>query len=92
METHNSIKEDKVKEEEGDNEYHCEAIIHWLMSNYLGLFSLWSGALLGDLSCYTCDRKQENNTKLGNKTRDTNCHPMWMNVLLLIERVSFWTL
>lgn len=52
-----------------NNHYHCPGIINVLLRTYMGIFPLWSGVLLGDLSRHC----QESVTKGTCKTRDTNC-------------------
>ncbi|XP_060780100.1 uncharacterized protein LOC132888110 isoform X2 [Neoarius graeffei] len=62
-----------------DNHYHCPGIIDVLLKTYMGIFSLWSGVLLGDLS------RHIDGTTIGTgpyKTRDTNCHAeLWFGLV-----------
>ena len=53
------------------NHYLCPGVIDALLKNYMGIFPLWSGLLLGDLSRH---RKGTSKKDGSNKTRDTNCH------------------
>lgn len=54
-----------------ENAYFCPGIINLLFDNYLGIFPLWSGLLLGNLQRYAVDK--EGLTFGPYKSRDTNC-------------------
>ncbi|XDV39447.1 hypothetical protein PO909_008694 [Leuciscus waleckii] len=59
-----------------NNEFYCPGIINFLMSNYMGIFPLWSGMLLGDLSRFS----KESNKEI--KTKETNCHvEQWFSIV-----------
>jgi len=59
-----------------NNEFYCPGIINFLMTNYMGIFPLWSGLLLGDLSRFSKERPKEI------KTRETNCHvEQWFSIV-----------
>ncbi|KAF3843861.1 hypothetical protein F7725_002710 [Dissostichus mawsoni] len=55
------------------NRYHCPKILKVLLGNYMGIFPLWSGAMLGDLRRYARDKTLDPDTSEV-QTRDTNCH------------------
>ncbi|KAI9538435.1 hypothetical protein NQZ68_014179 [Dissostichus eleginoides] len=55
------------------NRYHCPKILKVLLGNYMGIFPLWSGAMLGDLRRYARDKTLDPDT-FEVQTRDTNCH------------------
>lgn len=57
-----------------DNLYFCPGIINFLFDNYLGIFPLWSGLLLGSLKRYASDDNTVDTKSRPEKTRDTNCH------------------
>ncbi|XP_026104384.1 uncharacterized protein LOC113075953 [Carassius auratus] len=56
----------------GKNTFFCPELIDFLMNNYMSIFPLWSGVLLGDLSRFseisTATVSQQS------KTRESNCH------------------
>lgn len=59
----------------GENLYFCPGVIDSLFANYMGIFPLWSGILLGSLSRYSADSDLQ---QIPTKTRETNCHvEMW---------------
>lgn len=70
------------------NEFYCPGIINVLMSTYLymGIFPLWSGILLADLSRHSKESIKEI------KTRETNCHvEQWFSVVKnhILQRKRF---
>ncbi|XP_034067414.1 uncharacterized protein LOC117543330 isoform X3 [Gymnodraco acuticeps] len=61
------------------NHYLCPGVIDALFKNYMGIFPLWSGLLLGDLSRH---RKGTSKKDGSHKTRDTNCHvELWFGLV-----------
>lgn len=54
--------------------YFCSGIINFLFDNYLAIFPLWSGLLLGSLKRYASDDNTMDTKSRPEKTRDTNCH------------------
>ncbi|KAJ4920397.1 hypothetical protein JOQ06_024630, partial [Pogonophryne albipinna] len=44
------------------NRYHCPKILKVLLGNYMGIFPLWSGAMLGDLRRYARDKTLDPDT------------------------------
>ncbi|KAL0199292.1 hypothetical protein M9458_007832, partial [Cirrhinus mrigala] len=56
-----------------ENPYYCPEVITFLLDNYMGIYPLWSGLLLGDLKRYAYD-KAELPLPEHHKKRDTNCH------------------
>ncbi|KAF3853925.1 hypothetical protein F7725_014613 [Dissostichus mawsoni] len=61
------------------NHYLCPGVIDALLKNYMGIFPLWSGLLLGDLSRH---RKGTSKKDGSHKTRDTNCHvELWFGLV-----------
>ncbi|XP_039666923.1 uncharacterized protein LOC120565312 [Perca fluviatilis] len=47
------------------------------MDNYMAIFPMWSGIMLGDLRRHVADidkRKEERDSEDNRKTRETNCH------------------
>ncbi len=68
------------------NDFYCPGIINVLMSTYMGIFPLWSGILLGDLSRYSKESIKEI------KTRETNCHvEQWFSIVKnhILQRKRF---
>ena len=70
------------------NRYHCPEILKVLFSYYMGIFPLWSGAMLGDLRRYARDKTLDQDTSLCDtssvsvQTRDTNCHvEAWFGIV-----------
>ncbi|KAK2841231.1 hypothetical protein Q7C36_012810 [Tachysurus vachellii] len=69
------VQEQLEKEETTNNKenaYFCPGIVDVLFGNYLGIFPLWSGLLLGDLKRYADGN--EGDSSVPYKTRETNCH------------------
>ncbi|XP_059386114.1 uncharacterized protein LOC132120908 [Carassius carassius] len=65
--------EDPEKETDiGNNKYHCPGILDFLMKDYMPIFPLWSGLMLGDLTRHKA--KQSTDDDEVQKTHDTNCH------------------
>lgn len=59
--------------------YLCPGVIDALLRNYMGIFPLWSGLLLGDLSRH---RKGTSKKDGSRKPRDTNCHvELWFGLV-----------
>lgn len=54
--------------------YFCLGIINFLFENYLAIFPLWSGLLLGSLKRHASDDNTMDTKSRPEKTRDTNCH------------------
>ena len=72
---------DVLSDEEADknNNYHCPGIINVLLKTYMGIFPLWSGVLLADLSRHS---KGSITRGTGCKTRETNCHvELWFRLV-----------
>ena len=63
-----------------NNHYLCPGVINVLLKNYMGIFPLWGGLLLGDLSRHgKCTTIKTNGRE---KTRDTNCHvELWFGLV-----------
>lgn len=58
------------------NEFYCTGIIDVLLNNYMGIFPLWSGILLGELSRFFKEGRKDR------KTRETNCHvEQWFSIV-----------
>ncbi len=57
----------------GNNKYYCPGILDILMKDYMPIFPLWSGIMLGDLKGYN-DRESIRDGDDLQKTHDTNCH------------------
>ncbi len=68
-----SIEDPEEKTEMGNNKYYCPGILDILMKDYMPIFPLWSGIMLGDLKRYN-DRESIRNGDDLQKTHDTNCH------------------
>ncbi|KAF3843863.1 hypothetical protein F7725_002712 [Dissostichus mawsoni] len=63
------------------NRYHCPKILKVLLGNYMGIFPLWSGAMLGDLRRFARDKTLDPDTSEV-QTRDTNCHvETWFGIV-----------
>jgi len=56
------------------NPYYCPEIIHVLLQDYMGIFPLWSGLVLGDLCRYAIDADETKLKTTNSQTRQTNCH------------------
>lgn len=56
----------------GNNKYHCPGILDFLMEDYMPIFPLWSGIMLGDLTRHNA--KESTDDDEVQKTHDTNCH------------------
>ncbi|KAF3837193.1 hypothetical protein F7725_004657 [Dissostichus mawsoni] len=70
----------ELEKEEDENPYFCPGIVDVLFDNYLGIFPLWSGLLLGNLKRYATDTEED--TFGQSKTRDTNCHvERWFGIV-----------
>ncbi|KAI2645922.1 Pre-mRNA-processing ATP-dependent RNA helicase PRP5 [Labeo rohita] len=67
-----AIVEDENPQHE-ENLYYCPEVITFLLDNYMGVYPLWSGVLLGDLKRYAYD-KAELPIPEHHKKRDTNYH------------------
>ncbi|RXN22571.1 Ubiquitin-like-specific protease ESD4 [Labeo rohita] len=67
-----AIVEDENPQHE-ENLYYCPEVITFLLDNYMGVYPLWSGVLLGDLKRYAFDMA-ELPIPEHHKKRDTNCH------------------
>ncbi|KAF1371411.1 hypothetical protein PFLUV_G00278600, partial [Perca fluviatilis] len=65
------LEEEDNKTEE--NPYHCPEVINVLFRDYLGIFPLWSGVMLGDLAMYATDAPSKEKAESA-CTRQTNCH------------------
>lgn len=68
------------------NEFYCPGIINVLMSTYMGIFPLWSGIQLADLSRHSKESIKEI------KTRETNCHvEQWFSIVKnhILQRKRF---
>ena len=52
-------KEDAEGTNEEENPYFCPDIVAVLFENYLGIFPLWSGLLLGNLKRYASDKEDD---------------------------------
>ena len=64
-----------------ENRYHCPEILKVLLGNYMGIFPLWSGAMLGDLRRYARDKTLDPDTS-EEQNRDTNCHvETWFGIV-----------
>jgi len=73
-------KEDAKTPHDGENPYFCPGIVDVLFDNYLGIFPLWSGLLLGNLKRYATDIEDDTFGPI--KTRDTNCHvERWFGIV-----------
>ena len=73
-------KKDAESAVEEENPYYCPGIVDVLFDNYLGIFPLWSGLLLGNLKRYASDKEDDNFDTC--KTRDTNCHvERWFGIV-----------
>lgn len=64
-----------------DNMYYCPGIIKALLDNYMSIFPMWSGLMLGDRRQLAADIEKKDLKEQGNlekektnKTRETNCH------------------
>lgn len=57
-----------------DNPYYCPDMIGYLMDNYMDIYPLWSGDLLGNLKIYFSDKAEALSSPPNSNTRDTNCH------------------
>lgn len=57
-----------------ENPYYCPDIINVLLQDYMGIFPLWSGLMLGDLCRYASDADPSKGGISDMKTRLTNCH------------------
>lgn len=63
-----------------ENHYFYPGIIDVLLKNYMGIISLWSGLLLGDLRRHETPTTGE--TDETGKTRETNCHvELWFGLV-----------
>lgn len=52
------------------------------MNNYMGIYPLWSGALLEDLRKHASDKENTGHKSDSAKTRDTNCHvETWFGIV-----------
>ncbi|XP_036420100.1 uncharacterized protein LOC118803722 [Colossoma macropomum] len=68
-------------QEEADNPYFCPQILDVLFENYMCIYPLWSGILLGDLARYGSDQTVSN-LKQEIEQRDTNCHvEKWFDIV-----------
>lgn len=56
----------------GNNKYHCPGILDFLMKDYMPIFPLWSGIMLGNLTRHNA--KESTDDDEVQKTHDTNCH------------------
>ena len=56
------------------NPYYCPDILNVLLADYMGIFPLWSGLMLGDRCRYASDAAQSKHCEAAGKTRQTNCH------------------
>ena len=54
-----------------ENLYYCKELLETILDNWMGIFPLWSGLVLGDLKRYDKTGLQSSNDAA--KTRDTNC-------------------
>ncbi|XP_078024990.1 uncharacterized protein LOC144463675 [Epinephelus lanceolatus] len=73
-------KTDAESPHDEENPYFCPGIVDVLFENYLGIFPLWSGLLLGNLKRYASDKEYD--TFGPGKTRDTNCHvERWFGIV-----------
>ncbi len=68
-----SIEDPEEETEMGNNKYYCPGILDILMKDYIPIFPLWSGIMLGDLKRYN-DRESIRDDDDLQKTHDTNCH------------------
>ncbi|XP_024147265.2 uncharacterized protein LOC112158246 [Oryzias melastigma] len=61
---------EEEEEEETINIYYCPEIVHVLMKDYIPIYPLWSGVMLGDLG------RHSNNSVFDDSPgkHDTNCH------------------
>ena len=76
VQAHTSGSEEKTSSTDL-NPYFCPQVIQTLFKSYLGIFPLWSGVLLGDLSRHT-----ETTTCRSEESRDSNCHvEAWFGIV-----------
>ncbi len=68
-----SAEDPEEETEMGNNKYHCPGILDILIKDYMPIFPLWSGIMLGDLKRYY-DREPVGDHDDLQKTHDTNCH------------------
>ncbi|KAK9961941.1 hypothetical protein ABG768_007335 [Culter alburnus] len=68
-----AIEDPELENEMDNNKYHCPEILDILMKDYMPIFPLWSGLMLGDLKRFK-DRESIRDDSYVQKTHDTNCH------------------
>ncbi|XP_024123814.2 uncharacterized protein LOC112143836 [Oryzias melastigma] len=72
-----------------ENDLYCPKIIDMLMQNYMGIFPLWSGLLLGG----SAQHSAHSTTSEKERTRDTNCHvELWFGIVknnILLKKRHF---
>ncbi|XP_034064636.1 uncharacterized protein LOC117541546 isoform X2 [Gymnodraco acuticeps] len=79
-EVQGELEKEEVETPQDENPYFCPGIVDVLFDNYLGIFPLWSGLLLGNLKRYATDTEED--TFGQSKTRDTNCHvERWFGIV-----------
>ncbi|XP_034072026.1 uncharacterized protein LOC117546053 [Gymnodraco acuticeps] len=79
-EVQGELEKEEVETPQDENPYFCPGIVDVLFDNYLGMFPLWSGLLLGNLKRYATDTEED--TFGQSKTRDTNCHvERWFGIV-----------
>lgn len=65
-----------------DNLYFCPGIINFLFNNYLAIFPLWSGILLGSVKRYASDNNTVDTKSRPEKTGNANCHvENWFGII-----------
>jgi len=74
-----SIQDPAEETDMDSNKYHCPVILDILIKDYLPIFPLWSGIMLGDLQRFK-DREFIRDDL--QKTHDTNCHAEnWFSIV-----------
>ncbi|XP_048020975.1 uncharacterized protein LOC125251962 [Megalobrama amblycephala] len=68
-----AIEDPELENQMDNNKYHCPEILDILMKDYMPIFPLWSGLMLGDLKRFK-DRESIRDDSYVQKTHDTNCH------------------
>ncbi|XP_073715784.1 uncharacterized protein [Misgurnus anguillicaudatus] len=81
-EVENTVDKAQDAEVKNKNLYYCPEIPKVLMDNYMGIFPLWSGVMLGNLKRFASDKENTGNATQTVKTRDTNCHvEKWFGIV-----------
>ncbi len=77
-----SVLKEEKQQHSDDNPYYCPDMIDYLMDNYMAIYPLWSGVLLGNLKRYSSDKAEGLSSPPISNTRDTNCHvEKWFGIV-----------